>query len=64
MRNYLEDVDGDRYGEGVVMTPKSLVKPLVVNDAEVDVEAPRRIVGKGIVDDGGDVVRSSPTPLG
>ena len=41
-----------------------MAKPLVVDDAEVDVEALRQKVGEGIVDDGDDVACSSPTPLG
>jgi hypothetical protein len=44
--------------------PESMVKPLIVDDAKVNVEALRRKVGEGVVDDRGDVVRSSPTPLG
>jgi hypothetical protein len=47
-----------------LLMPESMVKPLIVDDAEVNVEALRRKVGEGVVDDRGDVVRSSPTPLG
>lgn len=43
---------------------ESMVKPLVVDDAEVDVEALRQKVGEGVVDDGDDATCSSPTPLG
>lgn len=42
---------------------ESMAKILIVNDAELDVEAPHWKAGEGAVDDRGNIVHSSPTPL-
>ena len=47
-----------------LLTPESVAKLLIIDDAEVDVEAPRRKVSEDVVDDGVDTMRSSPTSLG
>jgi hypothetical protein len=61
------NVDGETprevVGEGIFVDAEVDGEALIVNDAKADVKDPHRKVGEGIVDDEGDVVCSSPTPL-